>query len=312
MIAALILASVLAAECPLEFDGERADVERLRAAWRAIAAPFDGDRAGCTPRRVFVSAGEGGWSVELIGTRGRRRVVGSVEVAALLVESWSHAELLSLIPPLARAVRAPIVPERAKFSAIVPAPARTDRALEVSAELGHDGGALWLGAAAKMRARWDELEPLILLRATHASEDGTQPASRIGVALLAGIARPIELDSVTLSLGIAAGVGWMQSARRRVESCGAVCPPVITDGFTASTFGVHLEPHVAARFAIQQSLALELALSADIAPFAHRDTFFPDYAREASLSNQERELLSIPGEPLLVVRLGAGVRWEGP
>jgi hypothetical protein len=317
VIAFLLLAIAAEARCPIHFDGERDAVERLREVWlRMSAFPVREDTA-CRTRRVWVSSQDDEWSIELVDESGRgaRRRVRGVEVAALLVESWTHAELLSLVPALRPAARVPIVPEHAPIKnsvAVAVADRRSEHAVELSAELGHDGDAFWLGAAAAMRARWEELEPRVMLRAAHAREDGAQPAARIGVALLAGVDLPIELGALVFSPGIAAGAGWMHNTRRRIDRCGDFCPSLVEDGFAASTFTLHIEPRLATRISIHATWALELALSADLAPFAHRQAFLPDYVeREAALASKERELLSIPGEPLVVVRIGAGVRWEG-
>ena len=218
------------------------------------------------------------------------RVVAEAHTAATVIESFVRADIGSSL--LVGTVLPPPPPPREDAPRVVlgaPAPAPSPRGVHVFGAFetsfgndrtgwigGHVGACVMLGpvcGAARLR---------------HASvisgPDIWSQTERRNTELLVGIDLPFAAGPVLVSPGFAAGIGVMHTRG-------------VTHDMRAETGGLRADVHATLSVPVWRKLALDIFVAADLTQEAHVE-WGP-------------EMVPLPPEPRLLVRFGAGLRYEG-
>jgi hypothetical protein len=111
-----------------------------------------------------------------------------------------------------------------------------------------------------------------------------QEMDRQAVETLVGVDVPMRVGRVTLSPGIAAGVGWIHTQEE-------------TSARGQDTTGVRAESHLALSYPLGGRISVEGALSLEVGQTVHVETASTE---------------ALPSDPRALVRAGLGLRFEGP
>ncbi|MCC6997696.1 MAG: hypothetical protein IT370_23970 [Deltaproteobacteria bacterium] len=272
---------------------------RDRLAERGIGEPVE----ACPAAHAEVAAAGAELVVDVEDVAGRhsRRTVSNAAAAASFIESWVRSDLSAplLAPALvfpsaaaasevARAADAPVLVRQAARPGL---PA-LGIALGAQGAVASDGsvwGGLELAACVRLGrvcagalARWN-----LELQSEERRENAQ--AERKSADLLVGADLPLRFGRVTLTPGLAAGVGWMhngafQVSERRIDE---------------DSGGLRLAARLTVSMKLVGRWGLDLGATLDASPLARTESYVV-------------ESVTIPGEPRVYLRGMLGLRWGAP
>lgn len=208
------------------------------------------------------------------------RRVGDATTAATVIESWTGVEddLLASRPVVVVAERAtPTAPTVQLRGWQVFAVGQTALANDGTAWLGFEGGACAMVgpicAAARLRTA-----------AVEAGPAWVDKLERRSTELLVGGDVPFKLGRWVFAPGFGGGIGSMKT---HVGGVGGV------------TGGLRAEVHAALSVPLAAKLALDLSAAIELTQATHEETWM----------HEGEAPITVPDEPLWMVRLGVGLRW---
>ena len=331
---AVILVAVLApagasAACPpsARVTGDEAIATPVRFELAVLGVRTAAIPPPCPAVDVTVSAAGEQVSVALRDPSGRRagQLVTNARVAATWIESWLHPEL-----------RAPLLGPRGGEAARGGEVART--AVKTTAYRGFTVGAAgekvyasddseWRSLAVAACARWGSLCPGLVARLADNRDfspaEGGNQLDRLAVDLVASLSARLDTGRMTISPGIAIGLGYLRTATDPCENtpddAGVVCEEKIA---SSATIGPRGEMALAAEFPIAGGVSLVIAGSLGFAPMA-RGQPNPVYDPDGQTPGEpgpdgtvtppdegDPAVSEPPGEPNHFTRIGVGLAVE--
>ncbi len=272
---------------------------RDRLAERGIGEPVD----GCPAAQAEVAAAGAELMIDVEDVAGRhsRRTVSTPAAAASFIESWVRTDLSA--PLLSPALAFPVAPapERAPEPASAPVVVRQGArpglpalgiALGAQGAVASDGsvwGGLELAACVRLGrlcagalARWNvELE-------SEERRENAQ-AERRSAELLVGAELPLRFGRVTLTPGLAAGVGWLHNGAFRVSE----------RRIDEDSGGLRLAARLTVSMKLVGRWGIDAGVTLDGSPLARTESYVV-------------ETVTIPGEPRVYLRGMLGLRWGAP
>jgi hypothetical protein len=243
-----------------------------------------------------------------------RRPVGTVTLAAVLIETWVRTDLEGplLAPPVLPLVT---VPRDSTISTVAPAPepVRSVGQLEVEGEgtagASDEGFGLFVAGCVRYRRACLGAGGRVIQMTT--SLGGGSSTDRNGAEGLAFVSLPWRRGSWALSPSLGAGVGWLHSyspsggATLSGACVGSSCSfTPAAPSFDVSDVGLRLEAALSGALFVGESWALQTRLAVSVAPGAHAAPLIGEPLQsEASI---------LAGEPVWLARLGLGVEWGSP
>jgi hypothetical protein len=215
-------------------------------------------------------------------------VVTDARTAATVIESWVRTDVEA---PLLERRRLDddeqpgLTPSVLEAAARAPKPSLPLFTL-VETGVGSDR-TTWFGVALGACVRLGPLcagGRLRLAAVTGGPGEWQQEMDRQAVETLVGVDAPVRRGRVTLSPGIAVGVGWIRTEEESANRGQA-------------TTGLRAETHLALSFPLGGRVALEGALSLEVGQ---------------TLDAEAPSTEALPADPRALVRAGVGLRFEGP
>ncbi len=265
-----------------------ADLER-----RGIATSYVAE--GCSVIHAQLRQVAKGLVVRVVDGDGRtaERTTHTPAAAATFIESWTRGDVVA---PLLVARADPAITLRVTTPDKTTKPTidRLTAVLSLSAAAETSvatDGSIWFGMSAGVCIPIGPVCAGALARV--ASDSGwsgdseDQSSSRLAADVLLGAAVPVRHGRLTLLPGLALGLGWMRITA--VHSIGD------TRNADVDTGGVRASASFRMSFRLLDEVALDLGLTADLAPLAHTAPY-------------DAAATFLSGEPFAYFRLGLGVR----
>ena len=293
--------------------------------------------ANCPVVEATVARDNAALVVTLRDPSGRRsqRMVTNARVAAVWIESCVSSDAAT---PLL-AVRATLHPPARVVAASGPAlaPVAREARLTFTALLANGSGdddSRWDALTVAGRYRIGRLRAGVGGRMTdnqsYANDEAYTPARRRSTELLLFGELPFGFGRSVVSPRVGVGLGWLTTSRmgETMPECddpnSPECPPEplppLGDGFAVSSLGARAELGVTLSIPIADRIALDLGVSYQVAPSAHRGVFLPatfdpsgdPTDPDAGGANPEGDPgLALPGEPRTMIWWGLGLRIGG-
>ena len=271
---------------------------RDRLAERGIGEPVE----GCPAAHAEVATAGADLMVDVEDVAGRhsRRTVSNAAAAASFIESWVRSDLSAplLSPTLAFPAAPAPEPEAVGAGPVVLREAARSGlpalgiALGAQAAVASDGsvwGGLELAACVRLGrvcagalARWN-----VELQSEERRENAQ--AERRSADLLIGADLPLRFGRVTVTPGLAAGVGWMHNGAFRVSE----------RRIDEDSGGLRLAAKLTVSMKLRGRWGIDLGATLDASPLARDEAYVV-------------ETVTIPGEPRVYLRGMLGLRWGAP
>lgn len=267
---------------------------RDRLAERGIGEPVQ----GCPAAQAEVTAAGAELVVDVEDVAGRhsRRTVSNAAAAASFIESWVRSDLSAPLLSPTLAFPAPRASEAARPMVVRQAARRGLPALGLAlggqAAVASDGsvwGGLELAGCVRLGrvcagalARWN-----VELQSEERRENAQ--AERRSADLLVGADLPLSFGRVTLTPGLAAGVGWMHNGAFRVSE----------RRIDEDSGGLRLAARLTVSMRLRGRWGIDLGATLDASPLARTESYVV-------------EAVTIPGEPRVYLRGMLGLRWGAP